>query len=200
MKIVTNENLSDAALLIRKGGIVAFPTETVYGLGVRCDKEECFDKLVKVKNRRPDQPFTVMCSNIHQLDEFLVIDTKTQKIIEKFMPGPITLILRTKTKVPHYLDLGTNFVGVRIPKSKLVLDLIDLVGVPLLVPSANPTGEKPALNSLEVIKYFNEKLDCVVEGECKSNMPSTIIKIDDGKIELIRQGEISLEDILEATK
>ena len=200
MKIVSKDNYSQAAMILKHDGIVAFPTETVYGLGVRADKEETYEKLVAVKHRRPNQPFTVMCSNINMIDDFLVVDEFTKKIINKFMPGPITLILKTKKDVPHHLDLGTGFVGIRIPKNKLVLDLIDKVGVPLLVPSANPTGKEPALNSIEVIKYFNDDIDCVIEGECKSNKPSTIIKIEDEKITLIREGEISLDTIMEATK
>ena len=200
MKVITKDNLSQASIILKHGGIVAFPTETVYGLGVRADKEECYEKLVEVKHRRPNQPFTVMCSDINMIEKFLVVDKTTRTIIDKFMPGPLTLILKTSKDVAHHLDLGTGFVGVRIPKSKTVLDLINQVGVPLLVPSANPTGEEPALNSIDVIKYFNDKIDCVIEGECKSNTPSTIIKIDEGNVTLIRKGEIELETILEAIK
>ncbi len=113
------------------------------------------------------------------------------------MPGAITLILKTKKEVPSFVDLGTGFVGVRMPDDEFVLKMISKVNSPLLVPSANKSGDAPALNSKTAYEYFkNDNID-IVEGECNEGLASTIIKIDGDEISLIRKGPISLEEIKE---
>lgn len=200
MKVLNKSDLNEAKEILLNDGIIAFPTETVYGLGVTYDKYDNFLKLVKAKNRPDDKPFTIMCTSFNDVKDIVEINDITQKIINKFTPGPITLILKTKKEVPNYLDLGTGFVGVRVPKDDFVLNLINEVGKPLLVPSANPSGLKPAKDYLEVINYFDGKIDATIKGDIKSNMPSTIIKIDENNIILIRQGEITLNEIMEVIK
>lgn len=200
MKVLNKSDLNEAKEILLNDGIIAFPTETVYGLGVTYDKYDNFLKLVKAKNRPDDKPFTIMCTSFNDVKDIVEINDITQKIINKFTPGPITLILKTKKDVPNYLDLGTGFVGVRVPKDDFVLNLINEVGKPLLVPSANPSGLTPAKDYLEVINYFDGKIDATITGDIKSNMPSTIIKIDENNIILIRQGEITLNEIMEVIK
>ena len=136
-----------------------FPTETVFGLGCISNSEIAFDHLVSVKKRPPNKPFTIMCSSISQVGDIIVITPKIAAIINKFMPGPLTIIVKTKSTVPHYLDLGSGYVGVRIPDSKFVIDMINEVGVPLLVPSCNPSDLAPATSSKEAINYFDGIID-----------------------------------------
>lgn len=194
-KIFKKNELEKACEVLKQGGVLAFPTETVFGLGVVSNSEKACKNLIKVKNRHPDKPFTLMCSNISQVENIIEINDVARKIFNKFMPGPITLILKTKKEVAHYLDLGTGFIGVRIPDDEKVLELIDKVGTPLLVPSANPADLPPARNTNEVLNYFDGKIDAVVEGETTSSLPSTVIKVDENDIILIRKGPISLEEI-----
>ena len=195
MKVLTKKDVDEASKILLEDGVIAFPTETVYGLGVTFDKYDNYLKLVKVKNRPNDKPFTIMCSDIKQVRDLIIINELANKIINKFMPGAITLILKAKPGVKNYLDLNTGFIGIRIPNDEFVLKLINMVKKPLLVPSANPSNLKPATNYLEVINYFDGKIDAVIKGNIKSNIPSTIIKIDGDNIILIREGEISLEKI-----
>lgn len=197
---LTKKDISKCAEILKNNGLLAFPTETVFGLGIKASSEENYEKLVKVKNRPNDKPFTLMCSKIEDFEKFVEIDEKTEKIINHFMPGPITLILKTKTDVPHFVDLGTGFVGVRIPDDEFVINMIKEVGEPLLVPSANISSFPPAKNDNEVIEYFHNSIDGVVEGECYNGTPSSIFKIDSGKIILIRKGPISLEEVEEIIK
>lgn len=197
---LTKKDISKCAEILKNNGLLAFPTETVFGLGIKASSEENYEKLVKVKNRPSDKPFTLMCSKIEDFEKFVKIDEKTRKIINYFMPGPITLILKTKTDVPHFVDLGTGFVGVRIPDDKFVVNMIKEVGEPLLVPSANISSFPPAKNDKEAIEYFHDTIDGVVEGECINGTPSSIFKIDNGKIILIRKGLISLEEVEEIVK
>ena len=199
MKILSKNNIDEAVKILNNNEIIAFPTETVFGLAIKADSLKNFNKLVEVKNRKPNKPFTLMISNINQVKDLIEINDIAKIIISKFMPGPLTLILKAKKNIPYYLDLGSGFIGIRIPKDDFILSLIDKVNFPLLVPSANPSDLKPAKNVDEVKKYFEGKIEAVVEGESTSNIPSTIIKIDN-EITLIRQGELSLETILKEIK
>ena len=162
--------------------------------------KESSSELSNQNRERLDEFFKRFKEKIEDFEKFVEIDVKTRKIINYFMPGPITLILKTKTDVPHFVDLGTGFVGVRIPDDKFVVNMIKEVGEPLLVPSANISSFPPAKNDKRAIEYFHDTIDGVVEGECINGTPSSIFKIDNGKIILIRKGLISLEEVEEIVK
>jgi len=198
----TKKDIDKISKDLLDGKVLALPTETVYGLGVISSNYDSFLRLKKIKDRDLNKPFTLMISNINQVKDLIEINDLTKNIISKFTPGELTLILKTRKDkiIPSHLDLNSGFIGIRIPKSKFLLDLITKINEPILVPSANPKGLKPAKNYLEVYNYFKEDIDAIVKGEIVSNVPSTIIKINGDKIELIREGNIKLEDILKEIK
>lgn len=198
-QLITTKQLAKAVDALRKGEVIAFPTETVFGLGVIFDEEKAYQKLVEVKRRPPTQPFTLMCGRIEDIEKYAYLDEKTKKIVATFMPGPLTIIVRVKDDVPPFVTLGTGFIGIRVSESTMVQHLIQSVGKPLLVPSANKHGEIPATTSAMALEAFNGEIPFVIEGKSESNIPSTIIKID-GKIELIREGGIPFDRILEIVR
>lgn len=197
MEFLNKAQIDECVEILKEDKALIFPTETVFGIGIKATSESNYERLVEIKKRPPDKPFTLMCSDISQFENLVEINDVTRKIIEHFMPGAITLILKTKKEVPHFIDLGTGFVGVRIPDDEFVLKMISKVGAPLLVPSANKSGETPALNSKVAYEYFKDDDVSIVEGECINGLASTIIKIDGEEISLIRKGPISLEKIKE---
>ena len=197
MEFFKKTQIDECAKLLNEGEILAFPTETVFGIAVKSTSRENYDKLVQVKKRPPDKPFTLMCSSVDQFKDMVEIDETTQKIIDKFIPGPITLILKVKENIPSYIDLGTGFVGVRIPDDKFVVDLINKVGAPLLVPSANKSGDAPAMDSSTAYEYFKNDNVFIVEGVCKDSIPSTVLKIYQKNVIVLREGPITLKDIKE---
>ncbi len=197
MEFLNKAQIDECVEILKEDKALIFPTETVFGIGIKATSESNYEILVEIKKRPPDKPFTLMCSDISQFENLVEINDATRKIIEHFMPGAITLILKTKKEVPHFIDLGTGFVGVRIPDDEFVLKMISKVGAPLLVPSANKSGETPALNSKVAYEYFKDDDVSIVEGECINGLASTIIKIDGEEISLIRKGPISLEKIKE---
>lgn len=198
-KIINQKDIDIAASSLINEEVIAFPTETVFGLGVVFDSLIAYQKLVNVKNRPPSQPFTLMCSNVNQISEYALVDKQVETIIKKFMPGPLTLILKVKDNVPTHVTLNTGYIGIRISSLEYVRNLISLVGKPLLVPSANRHGDLPATDDKEALKYFNGLIPLIVKGNSISNVASTIIKIDK-EITLIREGSISLEQILSVVK
>ena len=200
MEYLTKKDINECVKILKNGGILAFPTETVFGLGVISSSEIVFSKLVETKKRPPNKPFTMMCSKLEQVDNYVEINETTKKVVKAFMPGPITIVAKAKKNVPSYLDLKSGFIGFRIPDDEFVLKMIDKVGSALLVPSANPSNEAPALTDKEVIKYFDNEIDGVVEGVCDKLSPSTVVKINESEITVLREGPISKEQIMEAIK
>lgn len=198
-QLITTKQLAKAVDALRKGEVIAFPTETVFGLGVIFDEEKAYHKLVEVKRRPPTQPFTLMCGRVEDIEKYAYLDEKTKRIVATFMPGPLTIIVRVKDDVPPFVTLGTGFIGIRVSESTMVQHLIQSVGKPLLVPSANKHGEIPATTSAMALEAFNGEIPFVIEGKSESNIPSTIIKID-GKIELIREGGIPFDRILDRVR
>ncbi len=180
---------------LNKHGIIAFPTETVMGLGVFYDDFEAYEKLNKVKQRREDKPYTMMLGDPKKITKYADVDHNARKLISAFMPGSVTLLLHAKENVPSYVTHGTGVVGVRVPSLVDILDMLNQLGKPLLVPSANKAGEKPAFNSEEVKNIFGNEIDYVVEGECVGGVASTIIDLTTPEVKIIREGPVTKEMI-----
>lgn len=196
MKIIEKSNLELASKILRNGGLIAFPTETVFGLGVIYDNNDSYQRLIDVKRRPPEKPFTLMCGDVNDIFKYAYINEKAKKLIDAFMPGQFTIILKAKENLPSYVISKEGNVGIRVSSDELVSNLIKKVGKPLLVPSANKSGETPAHNVNDVLNAFNEnELDGVIEGESISNTPSTIVMMNDDDIIIIRKGLISEDDI-----
>ena len=176
--------------------VISFPTETVMGLGVYYDDFDAYQLLNKIKGRPEDKPYTLMLGSTSNIEQYAYLSSRDRKIIDAFMPGAITVLLKSKDSVPTYVTHNTGVIGIRVPDIKLVQDLINFVNKPLLVPSANKSGEKPALTSLEVKEIFGDELGYILDGKSKGGVPSTIIDLTKEEVRIIREGPISLEDIL----
>ena len=194
MKLLSKKQLDEAALILKYGGLIAFPTETVFGFGVIYDNHESYKRLIDVKRRPPEKPFTLMLSDIEDIDKYAYVDEKSRVLIRKFLPGQFTIILKAKENLPEFAVSKEGNVGIRIPDDEAIRNLIRKVGKPLLVPSANRSGEEPLHNSDDIIKEFDNEIDAVIKGESISNIPSTIVMVTD-KIVLIREGLIKKADI-----
>lgn len=194
MKKLSKRQLSEAAEILSNGGLIAFPTETVFGFGVIFDNKESYRRLIQVKRRPPEKPFTLMLSSIDDIEKYAYVDERAAKLINKYMPGQFTIILKAKENLPLYCISKEGNVGIRISGDKMVRDLIREVGKPLLVPSANKSGEPPLTKSDDVIKIFEKEIDAVIEGESTSNIPSTIVLLNEN-VNVIREGVITKEEI-----
>ena len=180
--------------------VIAFPTETVMGLGVYFDDYNAYQLLNKIKCRPEDKPYTLMLGDINDISKYAYVDIKAQKIINKFMPGSVTLLLKAKEVVPSYVTHNTGIIGVRVPDLKLINDFINYCNKPLLVPSANKSGEKPAISSMEVKNIFKDEVSYIFEGSAPGGVPSTIIDLTGEEVKILREGPVSRLDIENALK
>ena len=195
MKILQANQLDKAAKLLQEGKVIAFPTETVYGLGVIYDSKAAYDALVTVKRRPPDKPFTLMLADLEDVEKYAVLNKVSEAIVKNFMPGQITMITKAKPGLPSWCVSNIGNVGIRIADYDLIRDLIRKTGKPLLVPSANKSGEQPGTTAQEVVDAFGDELAAVVDGKTISKTPSTIVLVQDKYTEIFREGAIKIEDI-----
>lgn len=189
--------VQEASFCLLHHGVVAFPTETVMGLGVVYNDYEAYNKLNAIKRRNEDKPYTMMLSCPRDIEKYAYVSEKAKKIITAFMPGSITLLLPAKPGVPGYVTHDSQVIGVRVPSNSEALLLLKEVGLPLLVPSANRSGEKPALNDQQAYEIFKNELDYIISGQATSHIPSTIVDLSHDEIVIVRPGPISLEAIME---
>ena len=176
--------------------VIAFPTETVFGLGVYYDDKIAYDYLNQIKRRKEDKPYTMMLSSVDEIEKYADINSNYLSIIKKYMPGSLTILVKSKKSVPDYVTHGTGIIGIRIPSNKIALELLEYLKKPLLVPSANRADEKPAMTDIEVKNIFKNEVSVIIPGGAKSGEPSTIIDLTGEEIKLIRKGPISFEEIV----
>lgn len=178
--------------------VIAFPTETVMGLGVFYDDYDAYQLLNKIKGRPENKPYTLMLGDIKDIEKFAYVSARDKKIIKAFMPGAVTLLLKARDVVPGYVTHNTGVIGVRVPDLKEIQELINYCEKPLLVPSANKSGDKHALTSEEVKEIFKDELGYIIEGEARGGVPSTIVDLTGEQVKIVREGPITLNQIKEA--
>jgi len=190
-------SILEAALVLRNGGLVAFPTETVYGLGANAYDKEAVKKVFEAKMRPPDNPLIVHISKIEHLGEIaLDVPEKAYKLIERAWPGPLTLILRKSPKVPPEVTGGMETVAVRMPAHPVALELIEQAGVPVAAPSANLSGRPSPTTAEHVVRDLWGRVDVILDGgETFLGVESTVLNILSEPPALLRPGPVSVEDL-----
>lgn len=193
----TLQNIKSAADILKSGGLVAFPTETVYGLGADGFNEIAVSKIFEVKKRPTFNPLILHISSFEMLSEIASYSSDKIKILtDKFWPGPLTLILRKKDIVPYIVTAGLETVAVRMPGNSVALELINKLGRPIAAPSANSFSQLSPTKAEHVIKQIGNKVDLILDGgKCNIGVESTIIEITDNYNYLLRPGGIPVEDI-----
>lgn len=176
-----------------KGGVIAFPTDTVFGLACIYDDEKAIEKLKAIKKRDAHKPLPMMCANISMMKEVAIMSSEAIKVADSFFPGPLTLILKRRDEVPSFVTNGFATIGIRIPNHEGILKLIEYIGKPLLVTSANISNE-PALKYYKDVENSLKEIDGIIEMDAESELASTIVDMTDG-IKILRKGLIKEEDI-----
>lgn len=180
------------------GKIVAFPTDTVFGLACIMD-EKAISKVYEAKGRSFDKPLPMMCNGLKMIEEVAYVDENSRKLINKFMPGAITLIFNKKECVKDYVTMNKNTIGIRVPNDEWILNLITELNMPILVTSANISGDGSLLKWEDVYACMNGKIDGIVTEDARGDKASTIVDCSD-EIKVLRQGPISEKEIMEALK
>lgn len=197
-KKIDEEKLRLAAKVIRNGGVVVFPTETVYGIGANSFDDEAIEKLYKIKKRPHSKPISLLVSNFNMIKDVCDdISNLEYKIMKNFFPGPLTIILKKNKNLSDKLTSGTDTVGIRMPDNYVALKLIEDSKTPIATSSANITGKPSGTNIKSIKKDFKDSVDIFIDtGESKIGQASTIVKVDNGKVIILREGKITKKQIL----
>lgn len=200
LKNATNfSELKEAADIINSGGLVLFPTETVYGLGANGLDEDAVKKIYLAKGRDFKNPINLLVDSMEMIESVAKsISPLERTLMEAFFPGPFTIILEKREVVPDIVTAGQSSVGVRMPSGVIAKKLVEYAGVPIAAPSANISGKVSGTSFKDILEDFKDKVDCAIDGgNSEIGIESTIVKVIDNVPHILRPGSITEEQILQ---
>ena len=196
--IVDESELNEIKEILDNDGVIIFPTDTVYGIACNCFSEKAIKKVFDIKKRPENKPINVLSNNLDKIK--LVsrnINEKEEFLINKYMPGALTIILDKNEKVSDILTAGLDTIGVRIPKNNISLRILENVSYPLATTSANISGDSAGIKISDFLKEFDGVVDAIIDGgETDLKVASTIVRVDsDNKLKIIREGTLKIKEM-----
>ena len=189
----------EARTVLKRNGVIAVPTETFFGLAVNPFQEEALDRLFALKDRAPGKPVLLLVDGPERLNQVArEVPGLARRLMEKFWPGPLTIIFPSLPHLPRLLTGGTGTIAVRQPRQALTCRLIAALGFPITGTSANRAGGRPGIRAEEVAREFGDHLDLILEaGSCPGGLPSTIVDVTNFPPRLVRAGAIPVAELAE---
>ena len=183
---------NDIINTLKDGKLVIMPTDTIYGIIGDATNEDVINKVYEVKERPHDKPLLILVSNFSMLHELVTeIPKETEKIINKFWPGPLTILFKKSSKVSDALTANSSLVAIRMPNDKRLLNIMNHLNRPLISTSANISSHDAITNPNQLEEKMKEKIDLIVDEGTVNNEASTLITIINGKIEILREGSLT---------
>jgi tRNA threonylcarbamoyl adenosine modification protein (Sua5/YciO/YrdC/YwlC family) len=173
---------------LQQGGIVAYPTDTTYGIGCSIFNKKGLERIYQAKQRDKRKPFSFICSDLSEVSRYARLTNQAFKIMKRHLPGPYTFVLEASREVPDLLITRQKTVGIRIPDNRICLALVAGLGVPIVTTSANLSGEDPVGDPLEIQRQFGHALDLVIDGGLLAIDVSSVISLVGHQPELLRKG------------
>lgn len=197
-KVPEAEEIEIAAKYILNGEVIAYPTETIYGLGADVLNRKAVKKIYDLKARDYGLPISILVANVLMLKELVTqIPERLQLLMRRFWPGPLTILFEVHATFPKSLVTNTGKVGVRISSHPIVAALVSRVGRPITTTSANLSGFPPSLDVKHIQKYFGNKLPGVIDGgECEPSRGSTVVDVTEETMRIIREGAIPADEVI----
>lgn len=194
------ENLADAVAALKRGEVIVYPTETLYGLGADVLNATAVEKVFQLKGREPDNPIPVLVADREMLGALVEeIPPLAEKLMARFWPGPLTLVLTARKNIPSALLNADGGIGVRISSQHIATELVRALGRPLTATSANPSGQPPARTVQQAKHYFAGEIDVFIDaGQLTSRTGSTVVEIKANAVRIIREGEIGTPELQRA--
>lgn len=191
MVSIREKNLINKAVeILKKDGVIVFPTDTVWGIGARIGSEKGIERLYKIKKREKDKPTAVLVGSVFQAHMLGEINQKAENLLKKYWPGALTIVVKAKKRVPESIQGEKRTVGLRMPREEIIFKITKLLGEGLVTASANfseqPAPTKKKLLDPELLK----QVDLVLPGEAGGKLPSTVVDLTGEKPVILRQGEV----------
>lgn len=190
---MTKFDMQDVVDILRNGGIVVFPTDTVWGVGAAINSPEGINKLYQIKRRDPQKPTGIFVGDLQMAREYGQLNSTATELVQKYWPGQLSVVVRATDKVPNSIQGPEGTVSLRMPNHPTTAHLLLLLGVPLVQTSAN-FADQPTPSSFEEIDpSFLKIVDHVIEGGCANELPSTIVDATTEPVRVLRQGPIHIQ-------
>ena len=173
---------------LQSDGIVAYPTDTTYGIGCSIFNKKGLEKIYQIKQRDKRKPFSFICSDLSEVSRYTRLTNLAFKIMKRYLPGPYTFVLEASREVPEMVMTRQKTVGIRIPDNPICLAMVQGLGVPVVTTSANLSGEDPVGDPLEIERQFGHALDLVIDGGLLTTDVSSVVSLVGDRIELLREG------------
>jgi L-threonylcarbamoyladenylate synthase len=194
-------DIEAVAAVLRRGGVVAYPTETFYGLGAVAADAAAVERLARAKGRPDGKPLPLLAADLAAVEAVAVLDADARRVAARLWPGPLTLVLPARPGLPAAVTAGTGTVGVRIPGSDVARRLARAAGCAIVSTSANPSGGPPPVRAEALDPALRARLDAVLDaGPVPGGLPSTLAVIEGGRARLLRIGPVTLEDVERALR
>ncbi len=178
---------------LRDGGVIAYPTDTVYGIGCDITQKRAVDRVYQIKRMKPDQPLAFLCPDMGDLSKYATIDDRTYRLMRRLTPGPYCFILEASREVPRILQMKRKTVGIRIPHNEVALALVRALGNPIVSSTASKDGE--ALNDPADIDEAFPMLDLILDAGYGGLTPSTVLDVTGPEIIVVREGAGSVDTL-----
>jgi tRNA threonylcarbamoyl adenosine modification protein (Sua5/YciO/YrdC/YwlC family) len=173
---------------LKAGGIIVYPTDTIYGLGCDIFNKEAIKKIYQIKKREAKKPLSVICSDFAEIAEYAIVSNQTFAILKKTLPGPYTFILKAKSKTPASFLSKNKTVGIRIPDNKICLEIVKKLGNPIITTSLNISGQEVLTSPSQLSKEMKNKIDLIIDAGQLPQEASTVIDLSQEQPVILRQG------------
>jgi L-threonylcarbamoyladenylate synthase len=199
--VVDDERVKHATRILRAGGVVVYPTETLYGLGADAGNAAALQRLVELKGREPGKPIAVLIGNVRMLGAVVAdIPPLAEALMRRFWPGPLTIVLPARASLSPVLTGGGDGIGVRLSRHPMATALVRCLGQPVTAPSANPAGQPPPRRIEEARIYFGSRVDFYLDAGCLAGEPASTVVDVRGELRVVRRGAIAAEQLWSAAR
>lgn len=174
--------------VLRDDGVVAYPTDTVYGLGCDITSRRAVERIIRIKGRDPKKPMSFVCADLTDISRYARVSNFAYRILKRYLPGPYTFILEASREVPKLLLTKQKTVGIRVPNHAVALALVRELGHPILSTSANPSGQDPLNNPAEIRDVLGGQVDVILDCGVLPRVPSTVVSLAEDRVQVLREG------------
>jgi tRNA threonylcarbamoyl adenosine modification protein (Sua5/YciO/YrdC/YwlC family) len=183
-----SRHIQRAVECLRDGGVVVYPTDTVYGLGCDITSKHALERIVRIKGRDPKKPLSFVCADLTHISRYARVSNVAYRILKRFLPGAYTFVLGASSEVPKMLLTRQKTVGIRVPEHAVCSALVKELGNPILSTSANPSGVEPLNDPREIQETLGKQVDFILDSGVLARVPSTVISLVDDRVQVLREG------------
>jgi tRNA threonylcarbamoyl adenosine modification protein (Sua5/YciO/YrdC/YwlC family) len=180
--------IDKAVAILREGGVIAYPTDTIYGFGCDMYNKKAIQRIYQIKKRDLKKPFSFICSDLKNISEYAQVTNQAYKIMKRYLPGPYTFILLGTKLVPKIMLTKRKTVGIRVPNNNISLALVKGLGNPIISTSVGLSGGEVLSDPSFIEENFGSQIELTIDGGILANQPSTIVSLIDDEVEVVRQG------------